>query len=39
MFDLMQDFAIHEEKGVFHLKNDKLELFGSLSMLFCIEEN
>lgn len=38
MFDLMQDFAIHQEKDVFHLKNEKLELAGSLAMLVCIQE-
>ncbi len=38
IFDLMEDFAINKEKGVFHLKNEKLELFGSSAMLVCIHE-
>lgn len=38
MFDLMQDFTVHREKDVFHLKNEKLELVGSLAMLVCIQE-
>jgi FkbM family methyltransferase len=38
MFDLMTDFAMHEEKGVFHLKNKELELYGSLAMLYCLQE-
>lgn len=38
LFDIMQDFAVHQENGVFHLKNEKLELFGSLAMLACIRE-
>jgi FkbM family methyltransferase len=38
MFDLMRDFGIHQEKDVFHLKNEKLELVGSLAMLVCIQE-
>lgn len=39
MFDLMRDFGIHQEKeSTFHLKNEKLELAGSLGMLFCLQE-
>lgn len=38
MFDLIRDFALHQEKEVFHLKNEKLELVGSLAMLVCVQE-
>lgn len=38
LFDLMQDFGIQQEKDEFHLKNEKQELVGSLSMLVCIRE-
>lgn len=39
IFDLMRDFGIQQEKeGTFHLKNEKLELTGSLGMLYCIQE-
>jgi FkbM family methyltransferase len=37
MFELMQDFAIHEE-GVYSLKNEQQELVGSFAMLSCIRE-
>lgn len=38
MFDLMQDFAIYQEKEAFHLKNENQELVGSLTMLVCLRE-
>jgi FkbM family methyltransferase len=38
LFDLMQDYSVHQENGVFHLKNQEVELFGSLEMLSCIRE-
>lgn len=38
MFDLMQDYGIHEEQGIYHLKNEKVEMYGSLAMLSCIQE-
>ena len=39
MFDLLQDFGIHlGREGTFNLKNDKLELVGSLGMLVCLQE-
>lgn len=38
MFDLMQDFSLRQEKEVFHLKSNKQELIGSLTMLECLRE-
>jgi predicted RNA methylase len=38
MFDLLQDYGIHEEKGIYHLENEKVEMYGSLAMLDCIRE-
>ena len=38
MFDIMRDFAVHNEKDLFHLKSNELELLGSLAMLYCIQE-
>ena len=38
MFDLLQEFGIRQDKELFHLKNGKLELVGSLAMLICIRE-
>lgn len=38
MFDLLQDFGIQQENELFQVKNEKLELFGSLSMLICLQE-
>jgi FkbM family methyltransferase len=36
--ELMTDFEIRQEGEVFHLRNAKLELVGSLAMLVCIQE-
>jgi len=37
--DIMKDFAVREEKpNLFHLKNDEVELMGSVDMLACIQE-
>jgi hypothetical protein len=38
MFDLMQNFDIRQENDVFYLRNEMLELVGSLTMLMCIRE-
>jgi FkbM family methyltransferase len=38
IFDLMTEFALHRENGLYHLKNNEMELFGSLSILYCIQE-
>ena len=38
MFDLMQDFALHQKDGVYNLKSEEFELVGSLAMLFCVRE-
>jgi len=38
MFDLMGDYSVHQEKGVFNLKNQKLQLTGSYGMLVCLQE-
>jgi FkbM family methyltransferase len=38
MFDLMRDFAVHQEQELYHLKNEGLELIGSLAMLDCFQE-
>jgi FkbM family methyltransferase len=38
LFDLMRDFAIHQEKGEFHLNSEKLEFVGSYGMLVCLQE-
>lgn len=38
MFDLMQDFAVHQEKEFYHLKSEKIELIGSFAMLDCFQE-
>ena len=38
IFDLMGDYSVHQEKGVFHLKNQKLQLTGSYGMLVCLQE-
>lgn len=38
MFDLMEDFAVNQKEGLFHLKNTEMELLGSLDMLYCFQE-
>ncbi len=38
IFDLMAPFAVHQENGLYHLKNSEIELFGSLAILYCIQE-
>ena len=38
LFDLMQDFAIHQENELYRLKNEKQELVGTEAMLVCIQE-
>jgi FkbM family methyltransferase len=38
IFDLMVEFSINQENGFYHLKNPKMELYGSLSILYCIQE-
>ncbi|MCL4429742.1 MAG: FkbM family methyltransferase [Chloroflexi bacterium] len=38
LLDLMEDFALNQEEGVYHLKSEKLELTGSLAMLACMRE-
>jgi FkbM family methyltransferase len=38
LFDLMQDFAIHQQKDLYYLKNEKQELVGTEAMLVCIQE-
>jgi FkbM family methyltransferase len=38
LFDLMQDFAIHQENELYRLKNEKQELIGTEAMLVCIQE-
>ena len=38
MFDLLQDFGIQQENELFQVKNEKLKLVGSLSMLICLRE-
>jgi FkbM family methyltransferase len=38
LFDLMRDFAIHQENELYRLKNEKQELVGTEAMLVCIQE-
>ena len=38
MFDLMRDFALHQDKELYHLKTEGLELVGSYAMLDCFQE-
>ena len=37
-FDLLRDFAIHQENELYRLKNEKQELVGTEAMLVCIQE-
>lgn len=38
MFDLMRDYALHQEGELYHLKTDGMELVGSYAMLDCFQE-
>jgi FkbM family methyltransferase len=38
LFDLMQNFAIHQENELYCLKNEKQKLVGTEAMLVCIQE-
>jgi len=38
ILDLMKDYSINQENEMFHLKNKNMEVFGSIGMLYCIQE-
>ena len=38
ILDLMKDYSIHQENQMFHLKDKKMEVFGSVGMLYCLQE-
>ena len=38
IFNLMTEFVVHRENGIYHVKNQTMDLCGSLSILYCIQE-